>query len=116
MSSDDIVTLIGHLAWPLTVIGILVFLRRQIADGIEAIVTRIRDRSTEVTIGREGLRLTTRVASLEANAETQQIKSEVLAQTLTTAHTEVGRRWPSRRHFAISRSRIARFDRRPDVA
>lgn len=83
VATSNAVALVGHLAWPVAVLAMVALFRRQLVGVAGAIERRVLDRSTDVSLGRSGLTLTTRVATLEATAETQQIKSEVLARAVT---------------------------------
>lgn len=84
MSSSEVVGLIGDIAWPLTVLLVLIVLRNEIRAIFRALQKRIADPHTPVKLTREGLELSSRVEVLEGIAETQQLKGDVLASATVT--------------------------------
>ena len=85
MSSSEVVGLIGDIAWPITVLLILVVLRNEFRAIFQALEKRIADPHTPVKLTREGLELSSRVDVLEGAVETQQLKADVLAGAVVTA-------------------------------
>jgi len=89
VSSSEVVGLVGDIAWPITVLLILVILRRQLMAIFQTLQGRIADPHTPVRLTREGIELSSRVEFLEGTIDTQQLKTDVLATALvTTAPTE----------------------------
>lgn len=70
---EHLVALVGHVAWPVTVFFIAYFARDQVKDVISAISSRIRDPSSNIAIGKEGLEIK---AQLEAKLESLEIDQE----------------------------------------
>ena len=87
MSSSEVVALIGDIAWPVTVLLLLIVLRHEIRAIFQALQKRIADPHTPVKLTREGLELSSRVEVLEGVAETQQLKADVLASATVTSRT-----------------------------
>jgi hypothetical protein len=82
MDATDVVALVGHLAWPVAVLILLLLLRREVRSLFVAVQGRVADVRTDVRFTREGLELKSRLEVLEGSFETQQIKSDVLATAL----------------------------------
>jgi hypothetical protein len=76
MSADDIVALVGHLAWPATVLLIVIVLRRQARRAVQAMVDRIADRGTDLVVGPGGLELRTNIEAVKARLETLEVTQE----------------------------------------
>jgi hypothetical protein len=85
VSSNEVVALIGDIAWPLTVLLILIVLRHEVRAIFHVLQKRIADLHTPVKLTREGLELSSRVEVLEGVIETQQLKTDVLASATVTA-------------------------------
>jgi hypothetical protein len=85
VSSSEVVSLIGDIAWPLTVLLILIILRHEFKAIFQAVQKRIADPHTPVKLTREGVELSSRVDVLEGVVETQQLKADVLASAAVTA-------------------------------
>jgi hypothetical protein len=83
-----VIGLIGDIAWPLTVVLILVILRREFKAIHKALQTRIGDPHTPVKLTAHGLELSSRVEVLEGKAETQELKAEVVASAVVA--TRIG--------------------------
>ncbi len=79
VSSSEVIGLIGDIAWPITVLLILVILRREFEAILQALQKRIGDPHTPVKLTTQGLELSSRVEALEGTVETQQLKADVLA-------------------------------------
>jgi hypothetical protein len=79
MTSQELVNLIGNIAWPITVVVLLIVLRRNVREILEAIRTRIADPGTPVRISRDGFELNARVDVLEGNLEVQKIRANAIA-------------------------------------
>lgn len=85
MSSSEVIGLIGDIAWPITVLLILVILRREFEAILQALQKRIGDPHTPVKLTAQGLELSSRVEVLESTVETQQLKTDVLAGAVVAA-------------------------------
>lgn len=83
MIATDVVTLVGHVAWPVTVLILLFLLRGEVRSVLSAIRDRVANTAMDVRITHEGLELKTRVEVLEGSLETQQLKTDVLATAVT---------------------------------
>jgi hypothetical protein len=81
----NLVDLIGHLAWPVTVLVVFVMLRRQVRQAADAIGERIADRSSDLEITREGLRIRSRLDALAGAVESQALAQDLIAQTAIQA-------------------------------
>jgi dGTP triphosphohydrolase len=66
---EQLVTLIAAFAWPATVILAVVYLKKPIESLLEALASRIKDPRSNVTIGKEGLEIKSRLESLEIDQE-----------------------------------------------
>lgn len=80
---DGIVTTVGHLAWPVSALGIAVIARKELRNVIAALTKRIEDKNTDVSITKEGLEIKAAVEAQEARivsmqAEQDQVKSLAL--------------------------------------
>jgi hypothetical protein len=62
LDSGEVVTLIGHLAWPVVVLLGLWMVRREIRSIGRRLAERIGSEATDVTLGREGIQIRQRVA------------------------------------------------------
>jgi hypothetical protein len=88
MSSSEVIGLIGDIAWPITVLLILIILRHELEAILQALRNRISDPHTPVKLTTQGLELSSRVEVLEGTVETQQLKADVLASAVVSARTE----------------------------
>lgn len=88
MSSGEVVGLVGDVAWPITVLLILIILRREFKAIFRALQRRVADPHTPVKLTRQGIELSSRVDILEGAIETQQLKAGVLASAVATTRTE----------------------------
>ncbi|SEM96176.1 hypothetical protein [Nitrosomonas marina] len=80
---EAFVTLIGYIAWPATAIGIAIIARKELRSVISALAKRIEDKSSAVSITREGVEIKAVVEAQEARivsmqAEQDQVKSLAL--------------------------------------
>jgi hypothetical protein len=95
--SSEVTVPIGDIAWPVTVLLILVVLLREFKAILQALQTRIGDPHTSVKLTSRGLELSGRVEALEGTVETQQLKADVLASAVV-AHADraaAGRKNPT---------------------
>lgn len=88
MSSSEVISLIGDVAWPITVLLILIILRHEFKAILQAVQKRISDPHTDVKLTTQGLELSNKVEALEGTVETQQLKADVLARAVTAVRTE----------------------------
>lgn len=80
---EGFVTTIGHVAWPVTAIGIAVIARKELRNVIAALAKRIEDKNSAVSITKEGVEIKAVVEAQEARlvsmqAEQDQVKSLAL--------------------------------------
>jgi hypothetical protein len=88
VSSNEVIGLIGDIAWPITVLLILVILRREFEAILQALQKRIGNPHTDVKLTTQGLELSNKVEALEGAVETQQLKAGVLASAVVATRTE----------------------------
>jgi len=82
---EGLVTAIGHVAWPATAIGIAAIARKELRSLFAALAKRIEDKSSAVSITKEGVEIKAVVEAQEARmlsmqAEQDQVKSLALRQ------------------------------------
>jgi hypothetical protein len=96
---QEAVDLVGHLVWPITLLIIFFILRRQVGQAADAIVRRIGDRFTDLTFGRQGLTISSRLDALTSVQESQGLAQDVIAHTAIRAgesHTgQLGQQLPT---------------------
>ena len=68
--ADDVVAVIGHLAWPLVILFLAIGLRKELKGAIRAIAIRVGDRDTDVSITKGGLSLKRATEAIEARMTT----------------------------------------------
>jgi hypothetical protein len=90
MKFQEIVDLVGKLAWPVTVLVVLVALRRELQSIMQAVRTRVADPETPVRITREGLELSARVETIEGNLEVQRLRANAIALATEKTGRTVG--------------------------
>lgn len=90
MSSSEIVDLIDHIVWPVTLLLIVFALRHELKGILLALRSRVADPRTSLKFTREGLELSSRVDALEGSVETQQLKADVLAKAMPVVPVESG--------------------------
>lgn len=73
---EELVKLVGHLAWPLTTLFIVYNARKEIYSMIDSIAKRIKQESTDVEIGKEGIKLKSAIAATQAKIDAQDIDLE----------------------------------------
>ncbi len=73
---EHIVNIIGHLAWPATILFIGYFAQDEIRKIFGAIAKRIEEKNTDISIGKEGLQITTAIEATEAKLEAQEVDIE----------------------------------------
>jgi hypothetical protein len=78
---QEAVDLVGHLVWPVTLLVVFVMLRRQIRQAADAIGQRMGDKSSDISITREGLRISSRLDALTSAVESQGLAQDVIAHT-----------------------------------
>jgi hypothetical protein len=82
---QETVDLVGHLAWPITLLIVFLMLRRQFRQAADAIGRRIGDRFSDFSITREGLRVSSRLDALTSAVESQSLAQDVIAHTAVRA-------------------------------
>jgi len=70
---EELVKLMGHLAWPVFIFVTLFFLRSEIKSAISAFAKRMADPSSDVSIGKEGLSIKSRVDAALGRIESLEI-------------------------------------------
>ncbi|MCB1948413.1 MAG: hypothetical protein H6940_04105 [Burkholderiales bacterium] len=80
---EGFVAMTGHVAWPITAIGIAVIARKELRSIIAALAKRIEDKNSAVSITKEGVEIKAVVEAQEARlvsmqAEQDQVKSLAL--------------------------------------
>jgi|ERR1700736_309803 len=75
MSWTDFVALIGHIAWPVTVIGLCLLARQQLTDFLTALAKRVSDRRSDVSITKSGIEIKAITAEMESLPEAPQHQS-----------------------------------------
>jgi len=58
---EELVKLAGHLAWPISLLVIIFVIRTELKDAFKALTRRMSDPSSDISIGKEGLAIKTRV-------------------------------------------------------
>jgi len=86
---NQIVILIGHIAWPVSILLLVYFIRKEIRSFIAAVSKRISDPASIISIGKGLMGIRNRIeAKLESlQVDQEQLKAIVL-QTLQTAKPE----------------------------
>jgi len=69
LGSEEIVALVGHLAWPVVVLLGLWMVRREIRSIAGRLAERIGSEATDVTLGREGIQIRQRVAPADQDRD-----------------------------------------------
>ena len=69
MGSEEVVALIGHLAWPVVVLLGLWMVRREIRSIAGRLAERIGSEATDVTLGREGIQIRQRIATADQDRD-----------------------------------------------
>ncbi len=87
---DSFVTLVGHLSWPVTALVLLFVLKSQVKSLMGGIEERIRDRGTNVAIGRDGLSLTTQMDALQSQVELGKYVQEQLKALINAMAPQPG--------------------------
>jgi len=67
---DIVVALVGHLAWPVTILLLLFVLRREARGVVDAVRTRIASKESDVSIGKSGIEIKTNIQAINARLET----------------------------------------------
>ena len=80
---EGFVTTVGHVAWPVTALGVAVPVRKELLKVIAGITRRIEDKGSDISITRDGLEIKAAVEAQEARlvsmqAEQDQVKSLAL--------------------------------------
>jgi hypothetical protein len=88
VSSSEVISLVGYIAWPITVLLILIILRREFGAILQALQKRIGDPHAPVKLTTQGLELSSRVEVLEGTVETQQLKADVLASAVVAERAD----------------------------
>jgi len=69
LGSEEVVALIGHLAWPVVVLLGLWMVRREIRSIAGRLAERIGSEATDVTLGREGIQIRQRIATADQDRD-----------------------------------------------
>jgi hypothetical protein len=69
LASEEIVALVGHLAWPVVVLLGLWMVRREIRSIAGRLAERIGSEATDVTLGREGIQIRQRTAPVDQDRD-----------------------------------------------
>jgi hypothetical protein len=69
LGSEEVVALVGHLAWPVVVLLGLWIVRREIQSIARRLAERIGSETTDVTLGREGIQIRQRVAPADQDRD-----------------------------------------------
>lgn len=101
---SDWVKMVGHLAWPATVLALCFLARKQIRSVVEAIASRIGDPSSHVKIDRSGIEIKTLE---EANPSLASIAAEQPAgrNTITAADSAEATSFANERTVIYNKSR-----------
>jgi hypothetical protein len=94
VDSRDAVALVGHLAWPLTALLLLVLLRREVRSIAEALRGRIADRNSDLAITKAGIETRTNIEAVKARLATVEVgqdqQNHLLLQQVTAAGETTG--------------------------
>jgi Calcineurin-like phosphoesterase len=74
---EQIVALVGHLAWPIVAILILLVLRKQLRDIFHSVASRVSDPSSQLSVG-DWLTIKNSVAANSGNIEALQLGFQVV--------------------------------------
>ncbi len=88
------IELVGHLAWPLTVLILAYLGRNEIRKIVTTIGDRIAQKNTNVQIGKEGIKIETQLEEYRSKVEGQEIDIEQvksLVMEITSAKASVNR-------------------------
>jgi len=69
LETEEIVALVGHLAWPLVVLLGLWMVRREIRSIAGRLAERVGSEATDVTLRREGIQIRQRVAPADQDRD-----------------------------------------------
>jgi hypothetical protein len=88
--SAKLVQLAGHLAWPVTVILVAYTLRVQVRSLISAITKRIEDKTSDISIGKEGLAIKCRTDAALGSIESLRLDVDEVKNKLAQLQTVTG--------------------------
>lgn len=87
----ELVTLGGHLAWPISILVILFFVRAEIRGAVTALTKRLADPSSDISIGKGGIEIRTRLEAALGRIESLEIDQhqarDLVLGVLHTEHT-----------------------------
>lgn len=92
---NQIVILVGHIAWPASVLILVFAIRNEIRSIVAAISRRISDSSSDISIGMEGVSIKNRIEAAQAKLESltidqEQLKAFILQTVQTTKSDHTG--------------------------
>src|SRR6185503_8253324 len=70
---EELVKLAGHLAWPMAILIIILIVRKELKSAFNALTKRMADPATNITIGKEGLEIKSRVEAALGRIESLEI-------------------------------------------
>src|SRR4051794_17831818 len=76
MTADQVVALVGHVAWPVTLLVVLVIFRDQARKVVKAITDKIGNPDTNVGIGPQGLEVTANIEAIKARVGTLEVAQD----------------------------------------
>lgn len=91
---ESIVNTIGHVAWPVTVIGVAAVVRKELRQVIEALGTRIGDKNSSILLSKEGLEIKASVQAQAARLESLQAQQDQV-ESLAMRQLEPAARQPA---------------------
>jgi hypothetical protein len=72
MSWTEFVALVGHIAWPSTIVGLCLLARKPLIEILAALANRVSDRRSDVSITKSGIEIKAISAELERLPEARQ--------------------------------------------
>ena len=70
---EELVKLAGHLAWPLAILIIIFFVRKELKAAFNALTKRIADPASNISIGKEGLEIKSQVDAALGRIESLEV-------------------------------------------
>ena len=83
MTWTEFVALVGHVAWPVTVLGLCLFVRQQLTEILAALARRVADGRSNLSITKSGIEIKAIPAELEGLPEARQHQSATLQPQVT---------------------------------
>ena len=92
---EHLVTLVGHLVWPATLIILALLIRKEVTEFIRSLAERVRDPHTDFALGREGMsmrfsKLVERTSRLEAEQKKQEDQEKADLTALEYVDIQLG--------------------------